>query len=150
MNSTNIMLKFGNIFKYKEKDYVFLAHTEEILFSALILDKQMSKIVREKFENLYKQKSSSEISKLLDSRAYCFVELRTEDVKNRLAHFAQTQQNPISEYSSLFSMGQLNKEDLKQIKIEIEQGPVPLILKELTKDIVIEPQKRKVGKKENH
>lgn len=139
MTSANIMLKFGDIFKCREKDYVYLAHTEEILFSALILDRQMSEIVKQRFENLCKQKSSPEISKLYDSRAYCFVQLTTEDVKDRLAHFAQTQQNPMSECSSLSSMGQLNNEDLKQIKIEIEKGPVPLRLKELTKDIVIEP-----------
>ena len=132
------MLKFGSTFKHKEKDYVYLAHTEEILYSALILDIQMSEMVKKMFENLCKNKSSSEISELLNRKAYCFVELRTEDVKSRLAHFAKTDENITSECSSLSPIGELNNEDLKQIKKEIESGPVPLRLKELTKDIVIE------------
>jgi len=132
------MLKFGSIFKHKEKDYVYLAQTDEILYSALILDIQMSEMVKKAFENLCKHKSSPEISELLNRKAYCFVELRTEDVKNRVAHFAQTDGNTTSECSLLSPMGQLNNEDLKQIKKEIETGPVPLALRELTKDIIIE------------
>lgn len=132
------MLKFGDIFRYKERDWVYLIHTEEILYSALILDTQMSEYTKKMYENLCKQKSSLEISKLLGRRAYCFVELRTEDVKGRIAHFGQVDGNTTNECFSLSSIGQLNNEDLREIQKEIEIGPFSKILKERVKTIVIE------------
>ena len=132
------MLKFGSTFKHREKDYVYLAHTDEILYSALILDIQMSEMVKSMWENLCKHKGTPEISELSKRKTYCFVELRTEDVKNRVAYFAKTDENTTGECLALLPMGQLNNEDLKQIKKEIESGPVPLALKELTKDIVVD------------
>jgi hypothetical protein len=131
------MLKFGDTFKYKEKDYVYLAHSEEILYSALILDFEMSEKVKKRIDYLCKIKSTPEMDEIMSRRAYCFVELRTEDVKNRLAHFANTGEE-ISDYSSLLSVGKLNNDDLREIKKEIEVGPVPLMLKDLVKDITIE------------
>ena len=132
------LVKFGSIFKHNEKDYVYLAHTDEILYSALILDIPLSETLKKRFENLQKYKSSPEISRLLNNITYCFVELRTEEVKSRLAHFAKTDENSPSECLPMRAIGQLNKEDLKEIKKEIEIGPVPLRLRELTKDIVID------------
>jgi len=133
----NIMLKFGSVFRYKEKEFVYLAQTNEILYSALILNSEMSKILKKRGEELC-QKGSPQVKRTLSNLLYCYVELRTEDFKDRLAHFAKTDENSLTECSSLSPIGQLIEEDLKQIKIEIESGPLPSALKELTKDIVIE------------
>ena len=132
----NIMLKFGSIFRHKEKEFVYLAQTSEILYSALILNAEMSEMLKKRCEGLC-QKSSPQVTKILSDSVYCYVELRTEDFKNRLAHFAKTGENTSNECFPM-PIGQLNKEDLKEIKKEIETGPVPLELRELTKDIIIE------------
>ena len=134
---SNGILRFGSGFEYRERNYVYLTHTEEIIYSALILDSPMSDMFKDKFKRLCIKKSSPEIAKLLSSKVYCFVELRTEEFKNRVAHFAKTQGDVSSDYLPS-PIGQLDKEDLKQIKKEIEDGPVPLELKDKIKSIVIE------------
>ena len=47
------MLKFGDTFKYREKDYVYLAKTEEITYAAEILNKEYS----EWLNNVHKKKN---------------------------------------------------------------------------------------------
>ena len=129
-------MKFGDIFKYKEKDYVYLAHTQETLYSALILDDQMSEKLRKMVEVAGFKKSSPAFSELINRPAYCFVELSTSEVKARLAHLGKA--DLLGGDCTVLLSGQLNKEDMRQIIKEIKIGPVPLILKDLTKNIVIE------------
>jgi len=44
------MLKFGDTFKYREKDYVYLAKTEEIIYVAEILNIENSKWLNSVYE----------------------------------------------------------------------------------------------------
>jgi len=129
------MLRFGNTFRYNEKEYVYLAQNGDVLYSALILDTDQSGEFKRRCDKLCQGSGSPQIQKILDSKVYCFVELRTEEYKNRLAHFANTDTTTSSDCASLIPIGQLDEEDLKEIKKEIETGPVPLALKKLTEDI---------------
>lgn len=125
------MIKFGDVFRYKEQDYVFLAKTPEILFAAQILEKEDSDdFIRAR--NVIERKQSVKSSNL----AYCFVILRTAEFKKRIAHLANTGQDELVFDQFLCT---LDPEDLKEIQREIlaDGSPVPRGLKELVKDIEI-------------
>lgn len=133
------MLIFGDTCRYREKEFVYLAQTADIWYGALILPSEDSKVL-DSFQK--RIKDGSKAGQMLSNKLYCFVQLTTEEFKDRIAHLGNPQQDEstVTEYvvSSLVPTGKLNNFDLKQIKKEIESGPVPLALKELTKDIVIE------------
>ncbi|PIZ00190.1 hypothetical protein COY62_03940 [bacterium (Candidatus Howlettbacteria) CG_4_10_14_0_8_um_filter_40_9] len=42
-----MLIKFGDVFNYGEKDYVFLAKTEDIIYVAEILDTESTKRIKE-------------------------------------------------------------------------------------------------------
>jgi hypothetical protein len=132
--------QFGSIFRHNEKEYVYLVHTEEILYSALIVDIQGSEALKKRVEYIIKNKGTPLVNRLLDYKIYCFVELRTEEVKNRLALFAKTgEDTPLEDCLPINPIGELDKEDLKEIKQHIESSNgVPKELKEKMKSIVIE------------
>lgn len=131
------MLNFGDTFRHREKEFVYLAQTADILYAALILNQEES----EDLNRLQKRiKDGSKTGTMLSNKLYCFVTLTTKEFESRAAHLGNTQQDEstTNECVSLNPTGKLNSPDLKQIKKEIETGPVPLALKELTKNIVIE------------
>ena len=132
--------QFGSIFKHNEKDYVYLVLTEEILYSALIADIQGSEALKKRVEYIIKSRGTPSANRLLDQKIYCFVELRTEEVKSRLALFAKTGEDTLSEDClPINPIGELDKEDLKEIKQHIEtSNGVPKELKEKIKTMVIE------------
>ena len=136
--SDDIVLKFGSVFRHKEKDYVYLTHTEETLYSALVLNSELSDRLKKRCEEIVKTKSSPKTSELLSRPSYFFVELRTEEFKERVAHLYNTDQNPIDACLSLSPIEKLIKEDLNRIKEEIINGPTPLELKEKLKKIEVE------------
>jgi len=133
------MLKFGDTFKYNGNDYVYLVKTDEILYAAEILDIQNTKLVNEMYEKQCRAGRKPEI--LSKSPLYCLVMLSTELFRERAAHFYNTGKNdPANNECSLADLdlvGHLNEIDLKEIKKEIMDGPVPLELRELTKDTVV-------------
>jgi hypothetical protein len=129
------MIKFGDIFRFNEQEFVFLAQTEEITYTAKILNQEHTVQVK----NLYDAKiKNNSISKVKNNVLYSFVILDTEQFKGRMAHFKDTDKNGLD--SSFDTIGSLNKKDLSEIKEEIlnQYSAVPLKLKELVKDISIE------------
>lgn len=130
------MLTFGDTFKHREKDLVYLAQTADILYAALILPSEDSRLLNSLEKRI---KDSARAGTMLSNKLYCFVQLTTEEFKDRIAHLGSPQQDEstITEYVVLTPTGKLNSFDLKQIKKEIEQGLVPEELKELTKDITL-------------
>ena len=46
------LVQFGSIFRHKEKEYVFLAQTDEILYAALILDDGQTRQLKNMSEKL--------------------------------------------------------------------------------------------------
>ena len=129
------MLTFGDVVRIKEEEYVYLAATDEIIYSAKILGHQETT----KINNLYIKKQSS--GALVDVRVansplYCFVILTTREFEKRMAHFHQPGRDFQAELERLI-LGKLNEGDMKEIKQTILSGPVPMELKELVKNIMI-------------
>jgi len=129
------MITFGEVIKFKEAEYVYLAGTEEIFYLAKILSPKDGEAVN----NLYLKRighGAGNNFKIADSPVYCFVTLTTEMVKDRLAHFFQPGHDS-SANMNFNILGRLNDLDLKEIQQTIISGPVPIELKELVKNIAI-------------
>jgi len=122
------MRKFGDIFRYKEDEYVFLAQSDGIIYAAQILDKEKTNQILRLYEKR-KHKSSNVL--------YSYVILSTDDFKDRMAHLNNTDKNNVE--LSLDIIGSLNKQDLNEIKAEIlnTNSAVSMKLKQLIKDIEI-------------
>jgi hypothetical protein len=125
------MITFGDVFQFREKQYVFLAKTEEIIYAAEIHDQQTT----DKFVRLYEIKDAqNKINP--NSLVFCFVILQTTDFKDRMAHLGNTAKNEL-----VFEevIGKLESKDLEELKEQIllETSAVPLQLKTLIRDIVI-------------
>lgn len=124
---------FGDIFRYKDREYIFLVQTESITYAARILEVRESKIIN----GLYERRVASS-SVLEKNILYCYVKLETAQFKGRIAHFKNTGQDDfrLSVEKLPYS---LDDKDKKQIKDEISRkdSPVPIGLKELVKDINI-------------
>lgn len=129
------MITFGEVVKYKEVEYVYLAATEEVIYLAKILNHTDGEAINKLYIKRQSQGAMSNI-KIADSPLYCFVQLTTNEFKDRLAHFHQPGQDFGRDYI-MDSIGRLNDADLKEIKETIMKGPVPLELKELIKNIVL-------------
>jgi hypothetical protein len=127
------ILTFGDVFRYKEKDYVYLASTEDIIFTARIFSPQetydISELARRFDNNPRTNRSKSEL--------YYFVILNTKEVKDRMASLANTGNNDVSVYADKYC--KLAKEDLRSIKEKIidPETPISGILRDLIRDIEI-------------
>jgi len=132
------MLKFGDTFKYREKDYVYLAKTEEITYAAEILDENKSKLLNRIHDRQISNGAKTE--RILNMPLYCFVILKTEPFQGRAAHFHSTGKGDTvdNEYAIFEPTKSLEKIDLKEILNEIKEGPVPKELKQLTEGIEIQ------------
>lgn len=131
------IITFGTIVLYKEKEYVFLAKTEDITYAAEILDQESSL----NFKNLRSKtaKNSKESYKLNQNLAYCFVELKTKEYEERIAHYGYPQIGDAPE-NVMNPIGILCDEDIKNLHKEIsaEDLAVSGELKELIRNIKIE------------
>lgn len=122
------MLKFGDIFRWKEKEYVFLAASSEILYAALILNQSEST----NLSRLYEKRISSNRGESLIQTLYIFVTLSTPEFKDRIAHLHKTQHEllPGIEVVSIA----LSVKDKLEIKKEI-LNPKSSLPSELKKQI---------------
>ncbi len=120
-----LIVKFGDIFRYREEEYLYLAQNGEIIYAAKILDENKSdQLIK------FSEKRRNHWNVL-----YSFVILSTDEFKGRIAHFKDTDKNSIESYFDV--IGSLNKKDLREIKQEIlnKNSAVPIKLKEMIKDI---------------
>lgn len=125
-------LVFGETFQLDGNDYVFLTKTSEIWYVAEILnDEKSNNLMR------FSERQALTNHDVANKPLLCFVELKTSDYKNRLAHFGNTQKNDITDYISPLNLS-LCKEDLLEIKSTIVNGPVPNELKDLIRNILIQ------------
>ena len=127
-----VMIKFGDIFRHNEKEYVFLAQVDDIIYAAEILNTENTK----KVEWMYEQKvKNNSIEKVKNNVLYCFVILDTGSFKGRMAHFARTDGN---NFDLTFDIiGTLEEKDLTAIKGEIlaANSAVPIRLKDVVKSM---------------
>ena len=127
------IIKFGDVFRHNEKEYVFLAQTDEIIYAARILDKITTNTLKEMSDRVETKNSNRK-----KSPAYSFVILQTENFKDHAAHFGRTDSS--EHQSSRFDViGTLNKTDCLQIKNEIilKDSAVSLGLIEIVKGLNI-------------
>lgn len=125
-------LVFGDVFKLREKEYIFLTKTEEVLYAAEILNKEMSTEVVKGYNSALK--NNKEVAQR--NVVYCFVALSTRELEGRVAHLGRPDQGGSSMIEKLTIA--LDKKDIKAIKEEIEnRATIPQILKESVVDIQI-------------
>ena len=120
------MIKLGDVFRYKEREYVYLIEYNDIIFAARILDENESEQLNTVYE---KKKIRGKTTKGLENEPiFCFVMLNTEEFKGRVAHLAIDAEHDVG--SLTFDIIRpLDKEDVRIIIKEIKNGPVSLNLK---------------------
>ena len=131
-------VKFGDVFVSKGDYYIFLALQDDLIYVGKILDDMAAG----KIENLFKIRTiqgGEKEEKAKDNILFSYVILRTEAFKNKMCHFKDTTSGKNSDDTNFFEklVGSLNKEDLIQVRDEIINGPLPIILKEIVKNIDI-------------
>jgi len=122
------------VFLYKESMYIYLAGTDEVWYAAKILDKEQSVQVK-RFTDSQIRKNRENLRK---DKIFCFVELKTEEFKGRIAHLGETEHDTWAETPKIIETG-LDPEDLKSLKNEVmaEGAPVPFALPKLINDIPV-------------
>ena len=120
------MIKLGDVFRHKEREYVYLIEYNDIIFAARILDQDESEQLNTIYE---KKKLRGETTKGLENEPiFCFVMLNTEEFKGRVAHLAMDAEHDVG--SLVYNIiHPLDKEDVKVIINEIKNGPVSLNLR---------------------
>ncbi len=132
------MIKFGDVFVFGGKNYIFLAATEEIIYTARILDR-----VGEDGKNAEELKKRREYLSCKIGKGsqmtsndiiYCFVVLKTEKFKEQIAHLKDSQSGKnINDIVVESVIGSVDENDLQQLEEEVKKGPVAIQLKELIK-----------------
>lgn len=126
-------LTFGDVFEYNEKEWIYLAETEDILYAARILNVEKSRALNNAFNNALRKNSPA-----IEGPIYSFVILQTKELRERAAHFANTGNDRFDNLIFTPLNIKLAKEDLREIKNEITRKRcVSLRLKELVRDIQI-------------
>lgn len=122
-------LTFGDIFQYNQKEYIFLAKTEDRIYTAQIL----SPTETSKIDRLFRLRQSQ--NRPTNLTLYCYVILQTNEFKNRAAHLLNTGNIYHSDYFTKLQI-ELQTKDLKAIQEEIlKKSTISTQLKELIKDI---------------
>lgn len=125
---------FGDSFQYEDKEYIFLAETEDILYAVRILNKEQTTVLTKGTDAAIRRNSL-----MLDSLIYSFVILQIRELKERAAYFATTGRDRFDDSVFIPLNIKLSKVDLKEIKNEITKKKcVSLKLKELVKDIDVQ------------
>lgn len=122
-------LTFGDVFRYNEREFIFLAKTEERIYAAQILTPTDTARV----DRLFKLREAS--NKPANLTIYCYVILQTADFKNRAAHLYNTGNVAFADLIEKLT-ATLEESDLKNIKMEIiKKNTISIELKELIQDI---------------
>lgn len=122
---------FGDVFVYNEKEYIYLAETEDILYAARILNLENSRLLNNGYQSAVRRNNP-----VVEGPLYSFVILQTKELKERAASFFNTGNDKFDSYTFIPLKIQLSKKDLEGIKEEITtKRCVSLRLRELVKDI---------------
>jgi len=126
-------MKFGTVFRYVDKEYVYLVETPEAIYAARILTLPETKKVAEQ----YTRSVAKNIPNVERMPVYSYVILETKELKERAAHFLGTDSNRFSDLFVPLNIV-LTKADLQKIKDEIiKDGCVSIRLRDLVKDIAL-------------
>lgn len=120
-------INFGDIFRHKGEEYIFLKATEDKIYAAKILNNELSR----KVSSFYEKQQVKGKKDLESHPLFAFVTLTTDQFKDRLAHFKETGGNDIRSVIEPLEISLL-EEDIKQIKDFIKTSPcIPPELKDL-------------------
>lgn len=127
-------LVFGDVFMYEGNEYIFLASTSDQIYTAKILDLNLSRKINRSYNSAIRRNREIALRNLL----YCFVVLTTQELKDRMASLTKTDMYRF-EREMRKSRISLNKKDLTSLKEEIiSSRGVPIILKELVSILNLE------------
>ncbi len=129
-------LLFGDVFRYNNREYIFLAKTEEILYAAQILGVNESQQIDGQFK---KRIAQGKDSKFQQWSLYCYVMLQTQEFKQRMAHMNRTGKDDFGLVIEKLPLV-LAPVDIKCLKEEILKAgsPLPIELKEIVNEIDID------------
>lgn len=126
-------MTFGTVFRYLDKEYVYLAETPEAIYAARILNHIETKRVA----GLYEKQVAKNMPNIDRMPIYSYVILETQALKDRAASFHRTDSSSFTNILTPLNIT-LTKEDLRKIKDEItKDGCVSIRLRDLIKDIRI-------------
>lgn len=124
---------FGDIFSFQGSEYIFLAKTSEQLYAAKILNKELTREIESAYKKALKSGSQARERALV----FCYITLKTEDFKGRIASLAKTENTNFDVLSNKSSYC-LCQEDLQALKKEIlESHGVPIKLQELISSVEV-------------
>ena len=128
--SNSVTPEFGEIFRYNEYFYVYLAQNELFVYAAKILNPEMTLSLK----NIDDRKAKLPTASKSDGhKAYAYVLLTTEQFINRAAHLG----SPAEDADKILNFDWIgcviNKNDKDALKIEIlrEGSPVEKGLKKI-------------------
>lgn len=125
-------LCFGDIFKYNNQEYIFLASTLDVIYVAKILSTENSKKL-----NNYCTSQVQKNCPNTDTWLLCFIMLTTEELKDRAAQFGKPE---LEDYKEIFHKLSiyLNNRDLVNLKKEVlNTRTTPIALKEAVREIKV-------------
>ncbi len=108
---------FGDLFRYENKEFVFLAQNTEHVYAALILDAEVSTFLMKKTRAMESGNLSLNPN-LRDSPMFSFIVLKTPSHKDRAAVYGNPEK-PEIDMSWMESIGALNPEDKEELRKEI-------------------------------
>ena len=115
------ILKFGDVFRFKEQEFVFLHLTTDFMYVARIFDFKQTQQVISLYDKKTKKGQMRDAAK--DHAIYSFIILTTEEFKERMANFAKNQED-VNILPDI--IGRVNDEDLAAIKKEILSESCPV------------------------
>jgi len=129
-------MKFGEVIKYDSNEFVYLAQTTEVIHLGKIPNEELSKWAIDLKRKTFTQ-GSKNMKQKQEAAAWCFVELTTEELKNRAAYYINTGHS-FNPEDFLDSICVLNMKDRIALKEEImKDGHASRELRELIKDLEI-------------
>lgn len=130
-------MNFGDVVKYRNKEYVYLNILDEIMYLAMVPNEALSGLWIKKFEKVFMNGGKS-AAKKKSWTEWCFIQLSTEQFKNRIAMYAL----PGLDYNPddfMDTIGTLNKQDKIELQKEIiNESAVSIQLKESVKQLDLE------------
>lgn len=122
-----LFLEFGDIFWYENKEYVYLANIDSILYGALIISPPLARQLINKREDSVRRIGVADTSA---QPIYCFVELRTLGYEDRVASLARTDESKDEGLCLHGPDDKLCRDDMVELKEAITNGNLPKVLKE--------------------
>lgn len=134
---SNGLIKFGDVFEYKGKTYIFLCKTTESIYTAEILpNNETTRGLRAKYDRI---KGDPHSQHLLDQVSYCFIILEDQEYKDLIAFLGKTDHNIPTLGSMIYS---LCKEDLIKLYSEVTTNDnVSIVVANTVKQLVNDPSK---------